>query len=76
MTIHEAITRIGDYTFRGCSSLTSIYCLPTTPPEGNQGMFDENAPDRKIYVPNESVYTYKSAEYWSTYASDIVGYAF
>ena len=38
--------------------------------------FNGNASDRKIYVPMESVEAYKSAEYWSEYASDIVGYNF
>ena len=39
-------------------------------------MFSYNASGRKIYVPTESVEAYKSAEYWSDYASDIVGYNF
>ena len=39
-------------------------------------MFDYNASGRKIYVPMESVEAYKSAEYWSEYASDIIGYNF
>ena len=30
----------------------------------------------KIYVPTESVDEYKSAEHWSEYADDIVGYDF
>lgn len=40
------------------------------------GAFDENATNRKIYVPKESVEAYKSAKYWSDYADDIVGYDF
>lgn len=39
-------------------------------------MFDQSASGRKIYVPYNSVDTYKQAEYWSRYASDIVGYDF
>ena len=39
-------------------------------------MFDQSASGRKIYVPYNSVDVYKSAEYWSRYASDIVGYDF
>lgn len=39
-------------------------------------MFYNNAPDRTIYVPRNSVEAYKSAAYWSEYASDIVGYDF
>jgi hypothetical protein len=39
-------------------------------------MFHSNASDRKIYVPTASVNAYKSAQFWSDYASDIVGYDF
>jgi hypothetical protein len=39
-------------------------------------MFALNASDCKIYVPTESVEAYKTAEGWSEYASDIVGYDF
>lgn len=39
-------------------------------------MFDKSASGRKIYVPHNSVSAYKSAEYWSDYASYIVGYDF
>lgn len=39
-------------------------------------MFYNNASGRKIYVPKESVEAYKSAEYWSVYADDIVSYDF
>ena len=59
-----------------CVNLHSIYCPANTPPQGNQYMFQHNASGRKIYVPTESVEAYKSAEYWSEYANDIVGYDF
>ena len=36
-------------------------------------MFNSNASGRKIYVPAGSVSNYKSAAYWSSYASDIIG---
>ena len=62
--------------FSGCRSLTSIYCKPTTPPTGDSFMFSDNASDRMIYVPMESVSEYKSASYWDDYADAIVGYNF
>ena len=74
--IGNSVTTIGYYAFYNCSSLTSVYCKATTPPSGGDFMFDKNASGRKIYVPTESVGAYKSAEYWSDYASDIVGYNF
>jgi hypothetical protein len=76
VTIPDSVTTIGYNAFYDCSSLTSVYCKPTTPPTGDDYMFDDNASDRKIYVPRDSVNAYKSKSYWSNYASDIVGYDF
>ena len=70
------VTSIGEGAFFSCKSLTSVYCKPTTPPNGAEYMFDSNASGRKIYVPTASVDAYKSAEYWSNYADYIVGYDF
>ena len=77
VTIGDSVTTIGEYAFSGCSSLTSVYCKATTPPTGGSYMFSNNASDRKIYVPTESVEAYKSADAnWSFFADDIVGYDF
>lgn len=74
------VTTIGDYAFLYCSGLTSVYCKATTPSTADiydsWHAFDENASDRKIYVPIESVEAYKSAQGWSDYADAIVGYEF
>ena len=76
ITIPNSITEIGDNAFYRCTSLKEVYCKPTTPPTGRRYMFSSNASGRKIYVPRNSVEKYKSAEYWSDYAADIVGYDF
>ena len=77
VTIPDSVTTIGNYAFRICHSLTSVYCKATTPPalDGTE-VFYSNGSGRKIYVPVGSVNAYKSAEYWSEYASAIVGYDF
>ena len=76
VTIPNNVTSIGYLAFGDCTSMTSVYCKPTTPPSGRDYMFNNNAPGRKIYVPRNSVSSYKSAQYWSNYADYIVGYNF
>ena len=76
VTIPDSVTSIGLGTFYNCTSLKEVYCKPTTPPTVNSDMFGNNASGRKIYVPTESVDAYKSAQYWSDYASYIEGYDF
>ena len=77
VTIPDSVTTIGNYAFYYCRSLTSVYCEATTPPTlGGSSVFNDNASGRKIYVPAALVDDYKSAEKWSDYAADIVGYDF
>ena len=76
ITIPSSVTYVGAIAFRGCSKLKSVYCKPATPPTGDVYMFDNNASERKIYVPRNSVSAYQAASYWSDYASYIVGYDF
>ncbi len=82
--IPNSVTSIGERAFWGCTNLKEVYCKATTPPNALYvydeyywwGAFDDNAPDRKIYVPRESVDAYKTANEWKNYASAIVGYDF
>ena len=76
VTIPDSVTTIGSSAFSGCTSLLSVYCMATTPPTGGDDMFSGNPLWRTINVPTESVDAYKSAEYWSYYASAIIGYDF
>ena len=64
------VTIIEPYAFSNCSGLTSITVLSKTPPTGGENMFyyTQQAP---IYVPEESVEAYKSAQYWSDYTDRI-----
>ena len=76
VTIPGSVTEIGYSAFYDCTSLKEVYCKPTTPPDVGSDLFWDFVYGRKIYVPTESVEAYKTAEGWSNYASDIVGYNF
>lgn len=76
ITIPDSVTSIGERAFYNCTSLTSVYCKPITPPTGGSTMFRYITSDCKIYVPKASVEAYKAATYWSDYADNIVGYNF
>ena len=71
VTIPDSVTSIGGYAFGYCSSLTNIIIQATTPPTlANTNAFS-NTNNCPIYVPSESVDTYKAATKWSSFASRI-----
>ena len=83
INIPDSVTSIGREAFSYCRSLAEVYCKATTPPTAVPNYdstywdaFDDNASERKIYVPTESVEAYKTAEWWRDYAANIVGYRF
>ena len=69
IVIPNSITSIGAFAFYGCSSLTSVTILATVVPSGGTTMFSSST---YIYVPEDFVEEYKSADYWSTYANRIM----
>ena len=71
INIPSGVTSIGFYAFSNCSSLTSITINAVTPPTLSNTNAFNNTNNCPIYVPSESVETYKSATNWSTYASRI-----
>lgn len=70
ITIPSSVTSIGNSSFFDCGSLTSVTCLPETPPSLGSGVFaiSDNV---VIYVPAASVDAYKAAQGWSEYADRI-----
>lgn len=74
ITIPASLTRLDYNAFKGCTSLSSVYFKSPTPPSyTGSSPFDNNAPNRKIYVPigARDAYLYKYGPY-EAYADDIV----
>ena len=74
ITVGRGMQRIGWSTFRDCTSMESFYIKATTPPQLDTDVFTNNP--CKIYVPRDSVNSYKTAINWNQYASRIYGYDF
>ena len=69
--IPNSVTNIENGAFYYCTSLTSVTVEATNPPAlGNSTFYGTDA-NLTIYVPAESVDTYKAASGWSDYASKI-----
>ncbi len=71
ITLPETITSIGYAAFYRCGELSSVTVRSITPPSVWSNSFKETHANLVIYVPAESVDTYKSASGWSDYASRI-----
>jgi len=70
--IPSGVTFIGTYAFNGCTSLTGITVNATTPPTLGTDVFN-NTNDCPIYVPCDSIATYRAAENWSKYLPRLRG---
>lgn len=69
VVIPSSVTSIGNLAFFYCVGLTSVTVNATTPPAlGSSAFVASSCP---IYVPAQSLETYKSASGWSDYASRI-----
>lgn len=70
LKISNSVTSIGEYAFSTCRNLLSLTVKSTSPPTLGDYAF-QTTPSAVIYVPAESVDTYKAASGWSTYSSKI-----
>ena len=65
--IPNSVTSLGYECFSGCSSLTSIYMLPSTPPSIKDEIFYDT-PLETVYVVNENAKkAYQAQEPWNEY---------
>lgn len=71
ITIPSSVTYISQNAFIRCSKLSSVIINATTPPSIGSGIFANTDVNLIIYVPANSVDTYKSNHQWSTYANRI-----
>ena len=67
LNIGESVKTIPDNAFYGCTGLTEIHCHATTPPTINSNTFSSYS--AKLYVPNQSVSVYKTADYWKEFTN-------
>ena len=71
VVIPISTTNIGRMAFFWCSLLSSVTVDATTPPTIGNSVFSNAHSSLVIYVPADSVETYKSAANWSQYADKI-----
>lgn len=64
VTLGKNINNICDGAFAYCHNLLEMKCMATTPPEIDVETFYECNSDLQIYVPEESLDAYKTANYW------------
>jgi len=71
ITIPNSVTSIGYSAFHNCIRLASVTVEAATPPTLGGNAFALASSSLVIYVPAESVETYKKATNWSSYADRI-----
>lgn len=73
ISIPSGITSIGALAFNNCYGIGEFHVKASTPPTISSNTFSNIRSDCKFYVPAESLEAYKTAQYWSNYASKMVG---
>ena len=67
----ESITNIGESCFETCEHIGSVTVKASVPPILGAAAFENSSSIITIYVPSESVNTYKAASGWSSYSDRI-----
>ncbi len=70
--IPASVTSIGNWAFESCSNLSSVIIQAPSLTTYGEGAFDDNKYGRMIYVPINSVNTYKTN--WAKYENYITGH--
>lgn len=72
LVIPTNVTDLGISAFSGCKSLGTITVEPLTPPNAGEDLFKDCA-GFDIYVPEDALKNYQSANNWSNYSSRMHG---
>lgn len=72
ITIPSNVTSIGECAFAYSENLENVYMHAHIPPVGPDDMFKYGSDNLKIYVPEQAIDAYKTAEGWSAYADKFV----
>ncbi len=72
VTISKNVTMIGECAFYDCP-LTDVYCRASTPPTCGKTAFGKVTNTINLYVPTESVDSYRAADGWKNFTT-ISGY--
>lgn len=68
VTIGNSVTNIGEFAFKECDMITSIYLLGATPPAVNSNSFaNYHYVNTTVYVPQGSLSVYQSADFWKNF---------
>ena len=68
VTIPNSVTTIGEYAFSECTGLTKLVSLAVKPPScGYEALRDIDKTACRLFVPEESVNKYKTADQWEEF---------
>lgn len=76
VTIPASVESVGNNAFNGCTNLNSVTVQRSSTnsiTSGGTNMFQNTHTNLKIYVPSNSVNSYKAANGWSKYSDAIIG---
>lgn len=74
-TLHlsKSLKMIPEKAFVGTSSLSTITLPAENPPKISAGVFANCASSLRIYVPRDSLDTYKATDVWKDYSDKLIG---